>query len=277
MAFSEVERTIVQKGSGPGADAIGVTENHAAVIDGTTVSEPCDCCGDRAGILAVEAVLEVIDSLAADADLSGFLGTIAETFTRRTWELECRGRAWVASAAMYSASRREVWLIGDSAALVDGSHHQQRKRIDVVAAAFRSVVDRAALAGGATIEELRSDDIGRTAIRPLLTRQRNFRNDLSAGDLAWGALAPEPTPIELCRVVEIPPRTGGQDLVLASDGYPLLWNTLAESEAALAARIRSDPLMIGPEPETKGVEPAAASFDDRAYLRLRLTDSAARP
>ncbi|MEV6645479.1 hypothetical protein [Amycolatopsis sp. NPDC051371] len=37
----------------------------------------------------------------------------------------------------------------------------------------------------------------------------------------------------------------------------------------LAARLARDPLMIDP-PETKGLRPAANSFDDRAYLRVRL-------
>lgn len=270
MAFSEVERTLVPKGAGPSADAIGITDHYAAVIDGTTVSEPCVCCGDRAGLLAVDAVLGVIDTLPSGAGLAEFLEQVAATLTNRTAELSCRGRAWVASIAVYSADRREVWLVGDAAVVVDGVHHQHRKRIDAVAAEFRSAVDRAALAGGATVDDLRRDDVGRTAIGALLTRQRHFRNNLAAGELAWGALAPEPTPIELCRVVPVPPCAGGQDLVLASDGYPLVRPTAAESEELLAARIRSDPLMIGPAPETKGVAPGAGSFDDRAYLRLRL-------
>lgn len=60
----------------------------------------------------------------------------------------------------------------------------------------------------------------------------------------------------------------GDDIVLASDGYPFLEPTLDQSERALAELKASDPHLISRFPTTKGFEPGLDSFDDRAYLRF---------
>ncbi len=60
----------------------------------------------------------------------------------------------------------------------------------------------------------------------------------------------------------------GDDIVLASDGYPFLEPTLDQSERALAELKASDPHFISRFPTTKGFEPGRDSFDDRAYLRF---------
>ena len=56
-------------------------------------------------------------------------------------------------------------------------------------------------------------------------------------------------------------------IVLASDGYPFLCPTLAESEARLAEQREKDPLNIGPAfMATKAFIPGNNSFDDRAFI-----------
>ena len=58
-------------------------------------------------------------------------------------------------------------------------------------------------------------------------------------------------------------------LVLASDGYPFLCPTLAESEDRLAAQLKNDPLNIGLAfVATKAFAAGNNSFDDRAYIRF---------
>ena len=61
----------------------------------------------------------------------------------------------------------------------------------------------------------------------------------------------------------------GQDIILASDGYPFLKPTLAESENALAAQLDSDPLCIRSFKATKGLASGNKSFDDRSYVRFK--------
>jgi hypothetical protein len=65
-----------------------------------------------------------------------------------------------------------------------------------------------------------------------------------------------------------------EDLVLASDGYPEILPTLAETEARLAELLAEDPSCVGVLRGTKGVMAGQISFDDRAYLRLRLPRTA---
>ena len=58
-------------------------------------------------------------------------------------------------------------------------------------------------------------------------------------------------------------------IVLASDGYPFLCPTLAESEQRLQHQRATDPLNISPEFQaTKAFHPDFNSFDDRTYIRL---------
>ena len=58
------------------------------------------------------------------------------------------------------------------------------------------------------------------------------------------------------------------EIVLASDGYPFLCPTLAESEERLAWQRENDPLNIGQFKATKAFTPGSNSFDDRAYIRF---------
>ena len=63
---------------------------------------------------------------------------------------------------------------------------------------------------------------------------------------------------------------GVSQVVITSDGYPRILPSLQQSEDLLARLLAEDPLCIGPLRSTKGVKPGNASFDDRAYLRIRL-------
>jgi glycerophosphoryl diester phosphodiesterase len=59
-----------------------------------------------------------------------------------------------------------------------------------------------------------------------------------------------------------------REIVLATDGYPFLKPTLAESEAALRELLRKDPMLVTLYQATKGIMQGNCSFDDRAYLRV---------
>ncbi len=60
------------------------------------------------------------------------------------------------------------------------------------------------------------------------------------------------------------------ELVMASDGYPVIAETLARSESELARLLGLDPWCVNELAGTKGVLDGQVSFDDRAYLRVRL-------
>lgn len=61
-----------------------------------------------------------------------------------------------------------------------------------------------------------------------------------------------------------------ETIVLASDGYPYLNDTLQASERALQEVLHDDPLLFRKYRATKGMHQGWRSFDDRAYVRLRI-------
>lgn len=60
----------------------------------------------------------------------------------------------------------------------------------------------------------------------------------------------------------------GDDVVLASDGYPILRPTLAESERELERLRHEDPHLVNEFRTSKGFTPELRSFDDRTYIRF---------
>ena len=64
-----------------------------------------------------------------------------------------------------------------------------------------------------------------------------------------------------------------REIVLATDGYPFLKPTLAESEAALRELLRQDPMLVSLYQATKGIMQGNCSFDDRAYLRVKIEEN----
>ena len=74
--------------------------------------------------------------------------------------------------------------------------------------------------------------------------------------------------VSLGGVLPASPDAHGREIVLASDGYPFLKPTLADSEAALAHLIATDPQCIREFIATKGLVGGNRSFDDRTYVRF---------
>jgi glycerophosphoryl diester phosphodiesterase len=62
----------------------------------------------------------------------------------------------------------------------------------------------------------------------------------------------------------------GDRIILASDGYPELFDTLEETERYLFQMLTKDPLCIHELRGTKGVRPGNQSFDDRSYISFRV-------
>ena len=58
------------------------------------------------------------------------------------------------------------------------------------------------------------------------------------------------------------------EIVLASDGYPVLKNSLKESEEKLLEILEKDPLLINIYKSTKGLQQGNISYDDRTYIKF---------
>ena len=122
---------------------------------------------------------------------------------------------------------------------------------------------RRQLAAGKTQDELLRNDTARPTIIPrMLETMREQNKSYSVID---------GFPIDRQHIKILPLDFNPWEVVLASDGYPFLKPTLAESEALLQQQRRDDPLNIGLAFQaTKGFHPDFNSFDDRAYIRFRV-------
>jgi hypothetical protein len=256
-------------------DGIVVTDGFAAVVDGATDKSGLrygggsdKVTGGRHAMLVVAKTIAaldpIIEPLAAVAEL---VHALAETLPDGL----AAGDRPAAVTTVYSAARREIWQIGDVGFWYRGlPETQPHKDVDALSAMMRSAVLTAELLDGASPEQLAraADDVGRAAILPLLTRQGVFANNLAAGRFAYAAIDGRPIPEQLITIVSVP--VGITEIVLASDGYPVLAPTLADAESALKRLVAEDPLCIGPLVGTKGIRPGSTGFDDRSYLRIAI-------
>jgi hypothetical protein len=252
-------------------DGIIVCDGFAAVIDGATDKTGRRYDGMTGGRYAMLACADAIRTLDLKADAESGISHLTATLAERLPQQLPPGGGPVAVATVFSEARREIWQIGD----VGFWHHgltargmRPCKTVDRYAADIRAAVLRAELANGADPAALAQHDTGREAILSILTHQGIFSNNVGAGEWAYAALDGRPVQLELVTVHQIP--SGVDTVVIASDGYPSILPTLASSEALLSRLLSEDPLCIDALRGTKGVVPGNVSYDDRAYLSIRI-------
>lgn len=170
-----------------------------------------------------------------------------------------------ASIILYNDICREIWAYGDCQCAVNGRVYSHEKEIDRLNAGLRAFCLEYELQKGKTIEELAQlpADPGRTAIEENLKLQMAFENkNIPFGYPVLNGQGIAPS------MIKVYPVKSGDEILLASDGYPVLGGTLAESEKELQRILKEDPLCFRAYRSTKGKKSCNISFDDRAYCRI---------
>lgn len=263
-------------------DALYRGDSFVAVIDGATNTETVYDDGRRPGRIAAELLISALAALPPDVDARTAVlsldRAIADWYRERGILDRVRDDVQArisASAVILSLRRREIWMIGDCQSLIGDRHITNHKRTDSLMEEVRAFVNESELAAGATVDQLLRDDTGRAVIDELIRRQRHFQNGIGKSRYNYFVLdgfLPDNAPI----LVHALPDTD-TTVVLASDGYPRLRQTLQETEAELKRILTRDPLLCGEFKSTKGVYPGNRSFDDRSYIRIRLFAGTERP
>jgi hypothetical protein len=84
----------------------------------------------------------------------------------------------------------------------------------------------------------------------------------------YGALDGSTVPAAYLECIPVP--SGSRRLVLVTDGYPFILDTLQATEDALAELMARDLLGITDWPRPLGIGPLIDAFDDRAWIELQL-------
>ena len=256
-------------------DGIIVTPYFAAVIDGATAKSTFTHDGKKTGRLAMELALEAIREFPKDIDATEALRRITEKIHQfyvehnLLDELKTEpGKRFTANGVIYSYARNEVWQVGDCQCIIGNLYSSNEKEIDAIMANARAVVNEVALLDGATLKDLESHDPGREFIYPFLQKQALLQNCPVEGQyFAFPVFDGFPVQMKQVNIFSV---GDAKEVVLSSDGYPHLYSTLRESECYLADILEKDPLCMRLYKSTKGMKKGDLSFDDRAYLRIKM-------
>lgn len=251
-------------------DGISITSCGVAVIDGAT-SSSATVGGKRSGRIAMELLRDSFPRLVNEPDPFHLLELLNEPLRiyRARYASELGDSDWAprASIVLYQERYRRIVSYGDCQYMINGKTYSHVKLIDRVNADKRVGVLKNALQNGASVIDLLHNDIGRASIEQSLRDQHAFEN--TTGIYGYPVMNGDEL-LQNKMIVQSVRR--GDEVVLASDGYPTLGPTLAISESSLAQVLKDDPLCIFDNPQTKGISPGNLSFDDRSYVRLVVGD-----
>ena len=271
-----IESNIIGKKSQEACeDGLVVTDDFIAVIDGSTSKTPKHLSPDmKNGRYAMMLISEYIQQeMKADASVDDFCQGITAYIYNKVYasmgiEEQLRlhpEERLTASAIVYSNLRKEVWMLGDCQAIIAEKLYDNSKPYEHEIAAKRV----------ALIQQGMTPAEARKSIEPLLIKAM-----LGGQNKSYAVIDGFPIYREGVKVVSLKEHSStdssfsasnhSQEIILASDGYPFLKPTLAESEAALAHLIARDPQCIHDFIATKGLVAGNKSFDDRTYVRFEV-------
>ena len=255
-------------------DSIFISEHFAAVIDGVTTKSTVKYANETSGRVCSQLLKKTLE----DLPLKSTAKQAVEFLTSAVFSMYSRlgigehvqiypaDRA-SACIAIYSIFRNELWMVGDCQCMINNTAYSNLKPIDSVLSDIRSLFIQTELKLGKSVSELQVNDSGREFILPLLKRQSAFQNSITKNEFRFGVIDGFKVPKSEIKVINL---SNSTNVILATDGYPLLFETLAQSENYLARILKNDPLCYQLFKTTKGLKPGNSSFDDRAYLSFEI-------
>lgn len=292
LTMTILEQALIPKSpSKRSEDGIVVTTDFVAVIDGSTSKSSRRCHRDFSfrrrsnGELAMHIVTSFVRKMQKDFSCHQFCVGVTSAVRRRYKKDQLSHLAQhpedrlAASVVVFSRLRRELWLIGDCQALLIPVDILRRSSVfresslsepyckpiflDNPKPCEQELAERRAAiikSSPQPWDHFRADDTARKAIIPRMLETMQQQNN--------GYSVVDGFPVDERHVRVVPLDFCPWEVVLATDGYPFLCPTLAESEEKLAFQLVNDPLNIGEFKATKSFVEGNNSFDDRAYIRF---------
>ncbi len=251
-------------------DGLFVSDNFVCVIDGVTSKGKQKWNGVfSSGGYAKNIILKQLENMPKNADKQTFFYTLdsalAKAYDEKT-ERDDVTEYLRACIIVYSVSAQKIWSLGDCACIINGQKYETPKAIDTLLSELRAFVIESAQKDGMALDDIRQNDVGRHAIVPFLNSQLKFENDITS-DFGYGVLNGHGVNIDFVNEYSV---KAGDTVVLASDGYPKLCDSLDMSEEKLCELLECDPMCIGKNRGTKGIDSNNCSFDDRTYIKFEV-------
>ena len=267
-----IEQSVIAKSPNKKSeDGIVVTTDFVAVIDGSTSKT------DRRhfplmsnGRYAMQLISRYIRKMPANISSHQFCVGVSQAI-RKHYRLRFPAERLIehpeerlcASAIIYSRLRREVWMVGDCQCLIGKEYFDKPKPYELQLAEMRAAKVRELLIAGVPKSDLlQPHDPAREVMIPTMLEVMQNQN------ITYAVI--DGFPIPESKVKVIPLDFQKWEIVFASDGYPQLAPTLAESESLLQQQRETDPLNIGTFKATKAFVEGNNSFDDRSYIRFEV-------
>ena len=260
-------------------DGLFISKYLIAVIDGVTAKGTHLWNGKKSGCFAKDILLETLQEIISASNSRFFL----EQEHSALWLLEKLDSALHkksleihsdtlpaeeyprASIILYNDLRKEIVSYGDCQCKINGQLHSHIKKIDQLNSDLRAYHLEYAISQGKSIDELQKNDIGRTAILDNLKMQFSFENKNNIfGYPVLNGFGIEPSLLKIYHTQK------NDVVILASDGYSELRDSLEESEVLLKEILIEDPLCFRRNRSTKGLNTKNISFDDRTFCKFQI-------
>lgn len=253
-------------------DALVYNDNFVAVIDGVSSKSNYSYDGMTTGKISSNIVKNVIYNMDGKIGLNEFIDLVNSEYDsfykNNSFDLDVSKHGLQSMSVVYSDYQKKIWLIGDCIAVVNGVTYENPKKSDIVLSELRSMLINAYLLRN-NLEEsqyFNNGDLARKEIEPLILEGTIFANKENS-ERGYSVLNGEKIPNKLIRIISV---KDGDEVVLASDGYPKVFTNLEESEKNLKLILDKDLYCYKLYKSTKGVKENNLSFDDRTYIRFEV-------
>jgi hypothetical protein len=264
-------------------DAISISSDFIAVIDGATdksgwKSDTGKAGGQVAADILKDAIKHLPTEITARAAIDFLTDQLNSEWERQEklgFQIPKDSPIW-ASITIYSRFHNEIWQVGDVGfrtlqGIDDAfsiSEGEEDKIVERFYSSIRSEFIKSLLNTGMTTEEaqIRNERVSDPHWQ-VIRMETVFVNNPES-EFGFGVITGYHVPETFINVYPIP--EGIEEIIFASDGYPLLGTTLASTHNYLMGALERDPLCIGEIKGAKGLKPGNRSFDDATYIRFSI-------
>lgn len=247
-------------------DAIVITDDFVAVIDGATDLSGLEIDGMTPGRYAAQTVAAAIETLPRDIDGYGAFDSLSLALkTDKESRSLPEGFNPFCVAAIYSKNIREIFYLRDVQVKINGTRKDRPIKAIEPITTYRQSYLNAMLESGIPIETMQKDDPFHPLLKDFCIYSPALLNN-EKSDFGFAVINGQSIPRHLIEIITVP---AGSDLIITSDGYPTVPNNLAQAESDLKDMLENDPLCIGKYPQPRGIVPNGISFDDRSWVKIK--------